>query len=215
MRPVLKILAFALAVSILAGCPAKKQPAEPATPVNGRVLLAQVDVVTAQACPLCSRPVYACPVEPKAEETLGQALGAAFTEKRFEVIKGKIPAKNSEESPGITNWIELGKGLNAGYVAAAELYCWKEREGTALASQSPARVGFHLHVFDPATGKEIWGGNFYEQQQSLSENVLEFRKFARRRGKWITAEQLAAEGTIKLIDQLIEAQNKNASDSVH
>jgi hypothetical protein len=44
--------------------------------------------------------------------------------------------------------------------------------------------------------------HFEETQQTLADNLLEFSKFVERKGKWITAEDLAREGLYQGIKEL-------------
>ncbi len=45
---------------------------------------------------------------------------------------------------------------------------------------------------------------FDETQQPLSENVLRFFTFMKRKASWITAGELAREGVVKAVEQLEE-----------
>jgi hypothetical protein len=58
----------------------------------------------------------------------------------------------------------------------------------------PASVAFGIHFIRIADNRLIWGGHFDETQHSLSENLFKLRKFVKRGGGWLTAEQLATYG---------------------
>jgi hypothetical protein len=210
MKMQVKLFLLMAPLVALMGCPAKKPPAE-AAPTNGRVMIADVNTITGNACPLCSRPLFACAVEPRGPDAFSDALGSVFYAKGFEIVKGRVPASSAGGNPTVAQYLELANKLNAKYLVAPELYCWRERKGNAAAASEPAEVGFHLHIFDPATGKETWGGDFHEQQQPLNENILAIGQFAKRGGKWITADELAREGIEKLIDQFLKARENAAN----
>jgi hypothetical protein len=42
--------------------------------------------------------------------------------------------------------------------------------------------------------KMVWIGKFDETQQPLSENLLKMGSFVRRKGSWLTAEELSSVG---------------------
>ncbi|HOV90856.1 MAG TPA: hypothetical protein PKW07_09130 [Syntrophorhabdaceae bacterium] len=73
------------------------------------------------------------------------------------------------------------------------IYKFIERKGGNLAVEKPASIGFHIHLIDKNnTLRRVYV--FEETQQALSQNVLNIRKFLRRRAKWLTASELAEEG---------------------
>lgn len=82
------------------------------------------------------------------------------------------------------------------------IYRFEERRGGNYAADRPAKVGFHMHLMDEGTVRKLFV--FDEDQQALSQNVLNIGKFLRRGGKWLTAEQLSAEGVEAGLDYLLE-----------
>jgi len=53
-------------------------------------------------------------------------------------------------------------------------------------------------------GQLVWRGIFEETQQALSENILKIGAFIKRKARWITARELAAEGLENLISTFPE-----------
>jgi hypothetical protein len=51
-------------------------------------------------------------------------------------------------------------------------------------------------------GRTIWDGSFDETQQPLFENLFNLSAFFKRKGKWITAEELAFSGLEKVLETL-------------
>ncbi|MCX5817763.1 MAG: hypothetical protein NTX75_16240 [Proteobacteria bacterium] len=82
------------------------------------------------------------------------------------------------------------------------IYRFEERKGGNYSVEKPAGVGFHMHLFENNTLKQIFV--FDEDQQALTENLFGIGKFFKRGGKWITAEALSKEGVEKGLDALVE-----------
>jgi hypothetical protein len=55
-------------------------------------------------------------------------------------------------------------------------------------------VSFAIHLVGVKEDRVLWRGFFQETQQPLSENILKFTAFLRRRGRWLTAKDLASVG---------------------
>ena len=79
------------------------------------------------------------------------------------------------------------------------IFHFKERVGTGYSVESPASVSFSLFLVRVADGRIVWRGIFEETQQSLSENILKIGAFIKRKARWITAREMAAEGLENLI----------------
>jgi len=79
------------------------------------------------------------------------------------------------------------------------LFRFKERVGKRYSVESPASVAFSLFLFRVSDGQILWRGIFEETQQSLSENFLKLGTFLKRKARWVTARELAADGLENLI----------------
>ncbi len=79
------------------------------------------------------------------------------------------------------------------------LFRFKERVGTRYSVESPASVSFSLFLMRVTDGRIVWRGTFEETQQSLSENLLKIGAFIKRKGRWITAREMAVDGLENLI----------------
>ena len=49
----------------------------------------------------------------------------------------------------------------------------------------------------------IWNGHFEETQKPLSENVLDLGMFIKRKGSWVTADELAQGGLEDLLGRFL------------
>jgi hypothetical protein len=79
------------------------------------------------------------------------------------------------------------------------LFRFKERVGTRYSVESPASVTFSLFLVRVADGCIVWRGTFEETQQSLSEDLLKIGAFIKRKARWVTAREMAADGLENLI----------------
>jgi hypothetical protein len=88
----------------------------------------------------------------------------------------------------------IGRETGADAVMSGTLYVYKQRVGSSYAADSPASVGFDLDLIASKNAHLIWNRVFEETQQALSENLLTLGQFVKRKGKWLTAEELAVSG---------------------
>lgn len=94
----------------------------------------------------------------------------------------------------LEKWVEVGRCMKADVLLVPQLLLWSEREGGPMGVESPASVIFELYLLDVRNSQLLGRYRFEETQTSLTSNLLTFGKFVNRGGKWITANQLAAEG---------------------
>jgi len=207
MNNAAKYLLLLLLGLALISCPAKK-PATEIAPVNGKILIAELIIVRNDLCPLCSRQLQPCPVDDPGPRLFNDALGEILIQKGFEIFRTKIPNPQADPQDALKDYLALAEKMKARYLIIPVLYCFAERKGSALSASRPAQVGFHLHIYKVKDGKELWGGDFHESQQPLSENILELGNFIRRGGKWLTAEELAREGISRLLDRFLKSEKK-------
>jgi len=112
-----------------------------------------------------------------------------------------------EENPeiGYVNLaLEVGKSLNSDAVLVGNISAFREREGGELGSASPASVAFGVQLLNSESGVKIWESYYAETQEPLSQDVTKIGKFWKRRGKWVTANHLAKEGVMDVVDNLAE-----------
>ncbi|MCI0455292.1 MAG: hypothetical protein L0Y68_09910 [Candidatus Dadabacteria bacterium] len=98
--------------------------------------------------------------------------------------------------------LKVGNNLGAQAVIIGRIVAYSEREGGELGVSSPASVAFSVDLLSTANGEKIWENYFAETQRPLFENVVEVGKFFKRKGRWISADELAKEGVIEVVDEL-------------
>jgi hypothetical protein len=96
----------------------------------------------------------------------------------------------------------VGKELNADFMIIGSVFRFEERIGSRMGVDKPASVGFDVHLFRLKDEKMVWVGRFDETQKPLSENLFEIGSFFRRKGSWLTAEDLASVGMDEMLRKL-------------
>jgi hypothetical protein len=91
-------------------------------------------------------------------------------------------------------WQEIGRCSGAQYLIVPQVIAWRERGGSAMGTTVTAAVIINFYLVDVATGGVLKFYHFDEEQKSLSDNLLEAGKFFARKGRWLTAAELAEEG---------------------
>jgi hypothetical protein len=165
-------------------------------------------------CPLCEKVYMIEEVAPEADDFLTeQLIDLMKTRNHFELLPSEharevmssLLSKNGKEQSELELLLETGRLLGADAIMMGRIYRFKKRIGTEYAVESPASVTFDLVLINVADGRILWSGYFDETQQSLFENLLHFGKFLERKGKWITAEQMAASGLEDLLQKFPES----------
>jgi hypothetical protein len=93
----------------------------------------------------------------------------------------------------------MGKELRADAIVVGYVYRYMERKGTAYAAEKPASVAFELQLIDVKEGSRSWKATFDKTQQSLMENLFNFKFFVKEKGRWVTARELAEEGVEQIM----------------
>lgn len=158
-------------------------------------------------CPLCDYYFEAGPVPPHAvgwlsEQLVGllgqQSIAALITHDRsFDHSK---PASSTSMLTERKLLAQAGRSAKAGAVLTGYIYRYEERVGTAYAASRPASVAFSIHLIRSTDGSDIWFGYVDETQQTLSENLFNVSAFWQRKGRWVSADEMAGAGLVKLLD---------------
>ncbi|MCK5508615.1 MAG: hypothetical protein KAI50_08855 [Desulfobacterales bacterium] len=154
-------------------------------------------------CPLCGNVFSTGDVETFAVDVLTDNLiSTVKNRKDFEIIPpaqsmgamSVLLAADTTELSERDILVKIGRVLYADAVLAGHVYQFKDRVGTRYSVDSPASVAFDIHLIDVSNGSMLWVGHFDETQCSLFENFFKIGTFLRRKGSWITAEEMAVSG---------------------
>jgi hypothetical protein len=110
---------------------------------------------------------------------------------RARAALSKMSLTNEDLVPDREMIIRIGARTGADLALAGYVYRFRERVGTSYGVNTPASVAFELHLIEIPTGRVRWSAAVDETQRSLSENLLGVQKFIARKGRWVTAEDLA------------------------
>lgn len=100
-------------------------------------------------------------------------------------------------------WNQVGICMKADVLIIPQVIDWTPREGGEIGAFQSAGVNMDFYALrvdieEPSISRF----HFEETQESLSNNLLNIKKWFKRKGKWITAEQLAEEGMRQAITEL-------------
>ncbi len=136
----------------------------------------------------------------KLDESLSHVMSGAVTSRVLPASKVGVCLK-TEPRPDeggrqgtLRYWQEIGRCAGAQYLIVPQVIAWRERGGSAMGTTVTAAVIINFYLVDVATGGVVKFYHFDEEQKSLSDNLLEAGKFFARKGRWLTASELAEEG---------------------
>jgi len=84
--------------------------------------------------------------------------------------------------------------LSCNTVLETTLRRYKDRVGGQYTAKDPASVAFDFRLIAIPEGTVLCSGTFDEVQQSIMENLFNFKSATERGFTWVTAEQLMREG---------------------
>lgn len=113
-----------------------------------------------------------------------------------------LQESGDERLSALKFWVRVGRCVPVDYLVVPQVLVWKERKGGEWGSEDPARVVLDLYLVDVGKGELVQRFHFDERQQSLAEDVFSIKRFFRREGKWVTAEQLAREAIVSGLEEL-------------
>jgi hypothetical protein len=205
------LAASLVAVTLLAGCPAKP-PAEPRAPISLLAVLEIEEVTPNQTAPVPGEIRPAGRLVPGAGRAVTAQIYGVLVERsefRFVPDLAVADAMRSPEVDQAANLVErareLGKVVGAEGVICGTVSRFEERIGTQYGATQPASVSFELSLVEVAGGDVRWRGGFDETQQPLSSNLLDFWMFWRGGPRWFTARELTRLGVERLFDDMRKA----------
>jgi hypothetical protein len=79
---------------------------------------------------------------------------------------------------------------------------YRERQGESFGSTLSASVAFNATIYTAATVQRVWSSRFDETQRSLSENIVNARRYPGGGTRWLTAAELARWGAESAVETL-------------
>jgi hypothetical protein len=216
----MKILFFSLILPLLsASCEVGVSIAEQTYPLDGikKILLVPFKDVASiygtennARCPVCGK-MFSTGIVKEGSDVMLTRHVVLFIKNNSDInVIYPDQAQTSDDFKGgnepitqqINELIKLGRLQDADAVMVGNLYRFRERVGTSYSVVSPASVAFDLHLIGVSSGRLLWTGHVDETQKSLSENLFEIGSFIKRKGEWVSADEIATSGLDDLLIKL-------------
>lgn len=143
-------------------------------------------------------------VKPKVLSELDAALSMHLRQNGRRVFVPQSKTKQCQQATkfgsgstaAVDYWANVGQCLNVDFVLVPQLLYWKERVGGAAGATEPASVTFDLFVVNVKDNSITSWHRFNETQVSLTDNLLTMPEFFKRKGRWLSALELAEGGIL-------------------
>ena len=160
-------------------------------------------------CPLCGRSEVIDVVEKGADEFLTQSVFTLLQQRggyqlippgEVEGVESTLLLNPEQKMADVDMIVEIGRKLGADGMLLGRVYRFRERRGRAYSAETSASVAFDLLLIQVPQGRLLWEGHYSESQQPLTENLFNINAFFQRKGRWLTAEELAESGLQQVLE---------------
>lgn len=120
-------------------------------------------------------------------------------------VREAAPTANLHDAAlpqALPHWIAFARQHKLDLLLVPYIIDWHQREGSGAGVTHPAHIKLELYLIDARQGRLIRRATFEERQVGLSDNLLTVGDFVKRKGAWVTAEDLAHEATTKALKEL-------------
>lgn len=141
-------------------------------------------------------------IAPESMDAIDEQLLSALTKVPGRAVMNQAMVRQCEEIvtaskerqrfESVEYWKEVGKCMKADYLLVPFVTRWQERDGGEWGVTRPASLTVDLYLIATASG-ELRRYHFEEEQKGLAENLLQGRRFVKRKGRWVTPLEIAAE----------------------
>lgn len=141
------------------------------------------------------------------DQDLRAALGRDAKRSYTFIPAGKLPAnwgdgRSSGQPTGLARWLAYAREQGAQYLLVPQILDWHEREGSEAGVTSSAHVRAEFFLLNVPRDMVASRSVFEEKQLGLAENLLSMGDFIKRRGKWLSARELADEAMLRAVKEL-------------
>lgn len=98
-------------------------------------------------------------------------------------------------------WVEVGRQADVDFLLVPQVIDLHERQGGDMGVTESASIMMDVFLIDVKGGTLVKRSNYDEKQMGLADNLLEVGKFVGRKGKWLSALDLAREGMRKAVKE--------------
>lgn len=162
-------------------------------------------------CRLCGKVFTTGFVKPEAAQFLTQQLHESLERMNaYEIVPASVAhgaissllAQAGKELSEMELYVKTGQMLQADGVLLGYVHEFKERKGADYSVEHPASVAFHTDIIHTKTGRVVWSKSYQESQRALSEDLFQMGAFIRRKGRWVSAEDLSVYGIEQIVKTL-------------
>ena len=112
---------------------------------------------------------------------------------------GPLLADRDRASDERSLMMAAARAVEAEAVLVGYIYRHEPRRGGRFAVDRPASLAYGLYLLARPDGRIVWAGEFDETQRPLNEDLLQIGTFLKRRGEWITVEEMALESLAEIL----------------
>lgn len=109
---------------------------------------------------------------------------------------------DSATPQALPQWIAFARQHKVELLLVPYIIDWQQREGSGVGVTHPAYVKVEFYLIDARQGRLIRRSTFEERQVGLADNLLTVGAFVKRKGAWVTAEDLTREAIAKAVKEL-------------
>lgn len=131
------------------------------------------------------------------------ATGRRYAFLQHNAVEGPLLQDEQGRRSALPTWVQRARAADVDVLLVPQVLDWRERVGGTAGVLTPAAVVIDYFLVDArGDGTLLQRSHYAVQQQSLASNLLGAKAFFQRKGKWVTAEELAAESMDKAIKEL-------------
>lgn len=139
--------------------------------------------------------------------TLDSQLRADLTQRPYVwlPVREASPTANLHDAAtpqALPHWIAFARQHKVDLLLVPYMIDWHQREGSGAGVVNPAYIKAEFYLIDARQGRLIRRSLVEERQVGLTDNLLTVGDFVKRKGVWVTAEELAREATAKAVKEL-------------
>lgn len=103
---------------------------------------------------------------------------------------------------GLEHWTEYVSQYDIDLLLVPQILNWHQRQGSGAGVTEPAHVRAEFYLINVKNGQIVKFVTFEEKQAGLVDNMLGVSDFFKRKGAWVTAEDLTQEAILAAIKEL-------------
>lgn len=103
---------------------------------------------------------------------------------------------------GLAYWVDYASRFDVDLLLVPQIINWHQRQGSSAGVTEAAHVRVELYLINVKNSSIVKYTTFEEKQTGLVDNMLGVSDFLKRKGAWVTAEELTQEALRASIKEL-------------